>query len=223
MSFVHNKPDNSELVGRKQFIHLYKTRKNLMKTLAQRITLFLAGTALITSCSRPYATVQRTPAQKFATTTQTAPVQTIATAQADAPVVVETPVVAPAVETAAVQTQLNEAVASNKTVMADKRVQKQMAKINAVLATSAQKSTMTPTATAKKMNMVERMMVKKIDKKIKNKMSPEKTMAKSLLTLGAIIAVAGLILLLVGGAGLGTLGGIALIVGLVLILIDLLR
>ncbi len=197
-----------------------------MKTFAQRITLFLAGTALITSCSRPYATIQRTPVQKFATTTQTTPVQTIAPAEAEAPVAVVAPAIAtpaPAVEAVAVQTQLNEAVASNKTVMADKRVQKQMTKINAALATSAQKTTTTPTASVKKMNMVERMMVKKIDKKIKNKMSPERTMAKSLLTLGAIIAVAGLILLLVGGAGLGTLGGIALIVGLVLILIDLLR
>lgn len=196
-----------------------------MKTLAQRITMFLAGTALITSCSRPYATVQRTPTQKFATTTtaQTAPVQAIAPAEAETPVVVDAPAAtpAPAVDVAAVQTQLNEAVASNKTVMADKRVQKQMAKINAVLATSNQKSTMTPTATAKKMNMVERMMVKKIDKKIKNKMSPDQTMAKSLLTLGAIIAIAGLVLMLLGVAS--PLGLIALIVGLVLILVDLLR
>lgn len=194
-----------------------------MKTLAQRITLFLAGTALITSCSRPYATVQRTPAQKFATTTQSAPVQTVAPAQAETPVVVEAVVAAPApaVEAAAVQTQLNEAIASNKTVIADKRVQKQMAKINAVLATSAQKSTMTPTTTAKKMNLAERMMVKKIDKKIKNKMSPDQTMAKSLLTLGAIIAIAGLVLMLLGVAS--PLGIIALIVGLILILVDLLR
>jgi hypothetical protein len=198
-----------------------------MKTLAQRFTLFLAGTALITSCSRPYATVQRTPTQKFATVTQPAPVQTVAPAQAEAPVVAEAvvnaPVAAPAPEVAVAQSQLNEAVASNKTIMADKRVQKQMAKINAALASSAQKSTMTPTTTAKKMNVVERMMVKRIDQKIKNKLAPEQTMAKSLLTLGAIIAVIGLILILIGGSGLGALGAIALVVGLVLILIDLLR
>lgn len=195
-----------------------------MKTFAQRITLLLAGTALITSCSRPYATVQRTPTERFATVTKTEVVQAIAPAQAEAPVTIETPVVATpvqAVEVAAVQAQLNEAVASNKAVMADKQVKKQMAKINAVLATSAQKSTMTPTATTKKMNMVERVMVKKIDQKIKNKMSPEKTMAKSLLTLGAIIGVIGLILLLLNVAS--PLGIIALIVGLVLILVDLLR
>ncbi len=197
-----------------------------MKTFAQQITLLLAGTALITSCSRPYATVQRTPTEKFATVTKTETVRAIA--PAEAPVAVETlvaptPVTTPvqAVEVAAVQAQLNEAVASNKAVMADKQVQKQMAKINAVLATSGQKSTMTPTATTKKMNMVERMMVKKIDQKIKNKMSPEKTMAKSLLTLGAIIGIIGLVLLLLNVAS--PLGIIALIVGLVLILLDLLR
>lgn len=195
-----------------------------MKTFAQRITLFLAGTALITSCSRPYATVQRTPTQKFATTTQTAPVQAIALAQAETSIVVEAPVATPtpAVEVAAVQSQLNEAIASNKAMMADKQVQKQMAKINAVLATSSSKeATTNPMATTKKMNLVERMMVKKIDQKIKNKMAPEKTMAKSLLTLGAIIAIIGLVLTLLGVAS--PLGIIALIVGLVLILVDLLR
>ena len=195
-----------------------------MKTFAQRITLFLAGTALITSCSRPYATVQRTPTQKFATTTQTAPVQAIALAQAETSIVVDAPVATPtpAVEVAAVQSQLNETVASNKAVMADKRVQKQMAKINAVLATSSSKeATTNPMATTKKMNLVERMMVKKIDQKIKNKMAPDQTMAKSLLTLGAIIAIIGLVLMLLGVAS--PLGIIALIVGLVLILVDLLR
>lgn len=195
-----------------------------MKTFAQRITLFLAGTALITSCSRPYATVQRTPTQKFATTTQTAPVQAIALAQAETSIVVEAPVATPtpAVEVAAVQSQLNEAIASNKAMMADKRVQKQMAKINAVLATSSSKeATTNPMATTKKMNLVERMMVKKIDQKIKNKMAPDQTMAKSLLTLGAIIAIIGLVLTLLGVAS--PLGIIALIVGLVLILVDLLR
>ena len=194
-----------------------------MKTFAQRITLLLAGTALITSCSRPYATVQRTPAQKFATT-QTAPVQAIAPAQTETSIIVEAPVATPtpAVEVATVQSQLNEAVASNKVVMADKQVQKQMAKINAVLATSSSKeATTNPMATTKKMNLVERMMVKKIDQKIKNKMAPEKTMAKSLLTLGAIIAIIGLVLTLLGVAS--PLGIIALIVGLVLILVDLLR
>lgn len=77
--------------------------------------------------------------------------------------------------------------------------------------------------TAKKMNLMERMMVKKIDKKIKQQMYPQKTMAKSLLTLGAIIAVIGLILVLIGTGGLATLGYIALLVGLVLILVDLIR
>jgi hypothetical protein len=202
-----------------------------MKTLAQRITLFLAGTALITSCSRPYATIQRTPSEHFVTTTTMAqPAQAIAPADAEKPVVVETPATvvatpAPTVEVAAVQSQLSEAVASNKAVMTDKRVQKQMAKINAALTASTQQGVVTPTAatSAKKMNLLERTMVKKIDKKIKQQLSPEKPMAKSLLTLGAIIAIIGLILMLITTGTLSTLGLLALIVGLVLILIDLLR
>lgn len=200
-----------------------------MKTLAQRITLFLAGTALITSCSRPYATIQRTPSERFVTTTTTAqPAQAIAPAEVEKPVMVETPAPvvatpAPVVEVAAVQSQLNEAVASNKAIMADQRVQKQMAKINAALTASNQQGVVTPTAatSAKKMNLMERTMVKKIDKKIKQQLSPEKPMAKSLLTLGAIIGIIGLVLLLLNVAS--PLGLIALIVGLVLILVDLLR
>lgn len=203
-----------------------------MKTLAQRITLLLAGTALITSCSRPYATVQRTPTEHFVSAAPARTVQSVAPAEAEAPVVVTAPVEtpalvtpAPAPEVASVQAQLNEAVASNKTVMADKRVQKQLTKINAALAASTQQASMAPASqtTAKKMNLMERMMVKKIDKKIKQQMYPQKTMAKSLLTLGAIIAVIGLILVLIGTGGLATLGYIALLVGLVLILVDLIR
>ncbi|KAB7730318.1 hypothetical protein F5984_14240 [Rudanella paleaurantiibacter] len=204
-----------------------------MKTFAQRITLFVAGTALFTACSRPYATVQRTPAEKFATVTKSEAVQTIAPAQNEAPVAVQAPVATPEVETpatpapqaqlATVRAQLNEAVASNKEVMADKRVQKKMAKINAMLDATAQQATMAPVSNtaAKKMNLMERTMVKKIDKKIKKQMAPDQPMAKSLLTLGAIIAIAGLILMLLGVAS--PLGIIALIVGLVLILVDLLR
>lgn len=205
-----------------------------MKTFAQRITLFVAGTALFTACSRPYATIQRTPAEKFATVTKTEAVQTIVPAQNEAPVAVQAPVATPDVETpaapvapqaqlATVRAQLNEAVASNKEVMADKRVQKKMAKINAMLDATTQQATMAPVSNtaAKKMNLMERTMVKKIDKKIKKQMAPDQPMAKSLLTLGAIIAIAGLILMLLGVAS--PLGIIALIVGLVLILVDLLR
>ena len=65
------------------------------------------------------------------------------------------------------------------------------------------------------------MAIKKIDKQIKNKLSPERTMAKSLLTIGLIVGVIGLIFLLLGIAN--PLGLIALIVGLALILVDLLR
>lgn len=85
----------------------------------------------------------------------------------------------------------------------------------------AQSTLTAQTATTHKPALFQRVMLKKLDKKIKNQLSPERAMGKSLLTIGTIVAIIGLVLLLVNVAA--PLGIIALIVGLVLILVDLLR
>ncbi|WP_332369147.1 hypothetical protein [Spirosoma telluris] len=84
----------------------------------------------------------------------------------------------------------------------------------------AQSTLTAQTATTHKPALFQRVMLKKLDKKIKNQLSPERAMAKSLLTIGTIMAIIGLVLLVNVAAPLGI---IALSVGLVLILVDLLR
>ncbi|GAB2579640.1 hypothetical protein GCM10027190_31650 [Spirosoma areae] len=97
-----------------------------------------------------------------------------------------------------------------------------MARMSKLLASpTAQAAMATKTATAQKTTLFQRLILKKLDKKIKNQLAPERTMAKSLLTIGLIVGVIGLILLLLNVAS--PLGLIALIVGLVLVLVDLLR
>jgi hydrogenase maturation factor HypF (carbamoyltransferase family) len=121
--------------------------------------------------------------------------------------------------------QIEAYVRNDNKLATDKKLNKRMERVKDMLATATTKASTAPvtSTSTKKASLLERMATKKIDKQIKNKLSPERTMAKSLLTIGIIVAVAGLILLLIGGTGLGALGGIALIVGLVLVLIDLLR
>jgi hypothetical protein len=205
-------------------------------TFTKHIFTALMGVAILSSCSRPVAYFQRGPVEHYntaktetvavAVAAQPAEVAAPAEVVATAPVAVATP--APAEQVA----QANKAVAqieayvrNDNKLAADKKLNKRMDRVKEMLATANTKAATAPTTTTstKKMNLLERMATKKIDKQIKHKLSPERTMAKSLLTIGVIIAVAGLILLLVGGSGLGALGGIALVVGLVLVLIDLLR
>jgi len=101
-----------------------------------------------------------------------------------------------------------------------------MSRVKNLMNTVSQKeaTTLNTTTSAKKLNLFERTMVKRIDKQIKNKMAPnktKKTMATTLLKAGIIIGIIGLILLLVGNGVGATIGLIALIAGLVLIILDL--
>ena len=118
-------------------------------------------------------------------------------------------------------TQIEAYVRNDNKLAADKKLNKRMDRVKEMLATATAKASVAPNATAstKKMNLLERMATKRIDKQIKHKLSPERTMAKSALTVGLIIAVAGLILILVNATGIGV---IALIVGLALVLLSLL-
>lgn len=198
-----------------------------MNTLSKHLFAALLGTALISSCSRPVAYFQPTAREQF----KSAPTEAVAVA---------TP--APAIEAAAVETPVAEAapvsvvepvnqtkeavsrveafVRNDSKLASNKKLTKRMDRMKSMLATTTSKASLAPTATTKKATLLERMALKRIDKQIKNKLSPERTMAKSVLTIGAIIAIVGLILILLNTAT--ALGVIALIVGLVLILLDLL-
>ena len=206
----------------------------MTSTFTKHLFATLMGVAVLSSCSRPVAYFQRGAVEHYNTPkTETAavvtPVEVVQSAEvAVTPVAVATPVAVPAeqvVQANKAVTQIEAYVRNDNKLATDKKLTKRMDRVKEMLATATTKASLTPNAVAstKKATLLERMAVRKIDKQIKNKLSPERTMAKSLLTIGVIIGVIGLILLLVGGAGLGTLGGIALVVGLVLVLVDLLR
>jgi hypothetical protein len=204
-----------------------------MNTITKHMLLAFAGVSLFTACSRPYATYQRTaPTTYYTATTPSAPttvavVETPAVAPSASVVTDANPVAAPvaaekpAVAIQAVQQQLNEAVASRKIDVTDKKVQKRMARVQELLAKAGEKSVVGSSAPARKLSLAERMMLKKMDRQIKNKLAPERTMAKSVLTIGLVIAIIGLILIVLNTAT--ALGVIALVVGLVLIVLDLLN
>lgn len=214
-----------------------------MRTLTQLSVYALLTTTLFTACSRQVATYQKMPVERFVS--ETPAKQTVAQpesqiAAVQTPVVTEQPVTAAqpapteAEQIKIAEKQFNEAVASARKEgkLADnKKLEKRIARVQGLLAEASKKAAVTPTATAseqvataKKANFMERMMLKKMDKKIKSNLAPEdskKAQAVSGLTrLGVIIAIIGLILIFI--PGLGWLGSIGIVVGLVLILLDLL-
>lgn len=203
----------------------------MTSTFTKHLCAALMGVVILSSCSRPVAYFQRGPVEHYNTPkTQTvaavtpAPAEAVqpAEAVAAAPVAVATPAPAePVAQAKAAMTQIEAYVRNDSKLATDKKLNKRMDRVKTMLASASRKASLAPNATtsAKKMNLLERMATKRIDKQIKHKLSPERTMAKSLLTIGIVIAVIGLILILVNATAIGI---IALIVGLVLVVLDLL-
>lgn len=212
-----------------------------MRTFSKLAVYSLLASALFSACSRPYATYQKMPVERFGSRQEVSAPQAVSTpAENVAAVSVEAPALTPAEEatpltTAAalknVEQKLQEAVARNDNKLAgNKKLEKRMARVQNLLAearakaatTSTDNATASALKTTKKMNLAERMMMKKVDKKIKNSLAPDDTKAMSrTLRAGIIVAVIGLILSLLGGV-LSLIGVLMLIAGLVLILVDVL-
>lgn len=199
-----------------------------MRTFSKHVWVALLGTAIISSCSRPVAYFQPQAREQFKST----PVEAVASAAPVQPVEavpVETP--APAIEATPAEqvaqakqaiSQVEAYVRNDSKLASNKKLAKRMNRVSELLTTAnPQAMSTTKTAGAQKNTLMQRFMLKKIDKKIKNHLSPEQPMAKSMLTIGLIIGIIGLILLILNAAP--PLGLIALIVGLALILIDLIR
>ncbi len=210
-----------------------------MKTFTKQLCAALIGVVVLSSCSRPVAYFQRGPVENYHTP-KTETVAVVTPVEAAQPALGTTaaepvaPVAAVSEATPAnavaqantAMTQLEAYVRNDSKLAADKNVSKRIARAKQLLATAATKATTTPNATAspKKMNLLERMATKHIDKQIKHKLAPDqtkRTMAKSLLKIGLIVGLIGLILLLVGNGFGATLGLIGLIGGAVLVIVDL--
>ncbi|GAB4025416.1 hypothetical protein GCM10028773_50870 [Spirosoma koreense] len=196
-------------------------------------TAFL-GVALISSCSRPVAYLQPTTREQFKTAqsepvTVTSTDQSIAEDKAEnglAPATAQ-PVgsVQPMAQAKQMMRQLDTYVRNDNALVSNKKLTRRMASINQFLTNAEHQSTVANQSKAtQKTTLMQRLMIKKINRNIKHHLSPaspERAMAKSVLTVGLIIGIIGLIFLLLSVAP--PLGLILLLVGLVLVLVDLIR
>lgn len=199
-----------------------------MKTSSKQLFAALFGLIVVSSCSRPVAYFQPTAREHYAAkTSESAPAVTPSTSADQTPVVETTN----AQQLAQANSSLNEldAMVSTNTKLAEnKTVQKRLNRVRTLLASASTKASLAPTETAvpKKMNLMERMMVKKMNKKISKQLAPnnpEKTMMNSgTLATGAVLVLIGLLLLLLTTGTGATVGVIALVVGAVLLLVGLL-
>lgn len=202
-----------------------------MSTFSKNLFAALMGAAILSSCSRPVAYFQPSQREHF-----TAPkTETVA---AVTPVAVDQPMAeaAPAPEVVptkteqiaqakAVMSQVEAYVRNDSKLASNKKLNKRIARANELLATANEKTAVsTNVASAKKMSLMERVMLKKIDKKIKNHVAPDKPSAMNQnLRNGIIIGGIGLILSLIFGGVLGIIGVILLVVGVVLIVLGVLQ
>lgn len=199
-----------------------------MKQFIHSVSLALAGAALLTACSRPVATFQKSqPVRYYAQQKTTEPAvlnEEVVTPSVNVPepASTETVAIAPVV---AETKQASDALASLKTTNAtDRRLTKRIERAEKMLAEVNQKTAAQTVTAPKKAGFFERTMLKSIDKKIKKHMAPKDTTAMTgYVRIGAIVALIGLLLLLIGNGVGATIGLIALIVGLVLILLGVIN
>ncbi|GAB2561230.1 hypothetical protein GCM10027085_60380 [Spirosoma aerophilum] len=144
-----------------------------------------------------------------------------------ATVTVATPVEQVA-QTAKAMDQMEAMVRNDSKLGADKTVQKRLNKIRSLVASTSAKAVASPTEVSapKKMNMMERLMLKKMNKKISKQLAPanpEQTMSsRGTLAAGAVLVIIGLLLLILTSGTASTIGLVAVLVGAVILLIGLL-
>jgi hypothetical protein len=216
-------------------VSLNRLHKNLsrMNTFSRYFFATILGTTILSSCSRPVAYFQPSAREHFATTqTKTVSAASAETAaqivtEATAPVATVTPT-EPVAKASTALDQMDAMVRNDSKLSADKTVQKRLNRVRTLLASASAKASLSPTEVTapRKMNLVERMMLKKMNKKINKQLAPanpERAMAiQPLLVLGAILVIVGLLLLIFGTGTATTIGLIGLLGGAVLLLLGLL-
>ena len=203
-----------------------------MKIYVQGLVASLLMVALFTACSRPTAYFQPTTREHFSRAAKPASA-THMTSQITGLEVVPAGDAAPtntlAIQATEALDNVDALVRNDQKLVADKTVQKRLSRVRTMLATAAGKGNLTSTTgtTSEKANLMQRLMVKKLNRTISNQLAPanpEKAMAiKGILALGAVVLLAGIIILLISAAGTtgATIGVIGIIGGLILLLIGL--
>ncbi|GAB3972150.1 hypothetical protein GCM10028806_23730 [Spirosoma terrae] len=211
-------------------------KKFSMSTISKHLLVALIGASILSSCSRPVAYFQPTQREHF-TSVKPAPAPVAETAPVQSAPEEAVAVAAPAVEAAPAPTQAEQVaqakqmvgqleayVRNDNKLASNKKLAKRMEKVNELLVTSEKTAVSTNVASTKKMSLVEKAMLKKLDKKIKNHVAPDEAKALNRNARnGIIIGAIGLILSLLFGGVIGVLGLILLIVGIVLILLGVLE
>ena len=202
-----------------------------MKIYTHGFLVSLLMVALFTACSRPVAYVQPSVREHFSRALQATPsTDVVAQAPASEAVIDTTRMTGPSQQvTQAIQTldKVDALVRNDQKLGADKRVQKGLSRARTLLASVSGKTTLNATAGKAnvRMNMMHRLMVKKLNRTISKQLAPEnpnEPMAiKGILALGAVVLIAGLLLLLLTTGTGATIGVIGVIAGLALLLIGL--
>ena len=191
-----------------------------MRSLSNHLFAALVGTTILASCSRPVAYFQPSAREHF-TAISTQPVVTPEATVSEAAL----PPVQITQATAALA-QMDAMVSNDTKLATDKTVQKRLNRVRTLLASA--KATVTPTEVSapRKMNVVERLMLKKMNKKISKQLAPanpDRAMTNSgTLAAGAVLVIVGLLLLILTSGTAATVGLVAVLVGAVILLIGLL-
>jgi hypothetical protein len=177
-----------------------------MRMFSKSLMAALIGTALISSCSRPVAYFQPTAREQFksvqsetVTSTDVAvvPVATMQPVSEKVAVLEAAPVAqntTPAEQVAQAKqavSQIEAYVRNDSKLASNKKLVKRMDRVKQLLSnTSTNDVTALKATSAQKTSLIQKVMLNRMDKKIKNHLSPERTMAKSLLTIGVIVGLA---------------------------------
>ncbi|AQG82287.1 hypothetical protein AWR27_02930 [Spirosoma montaniterrae] len=180
------------------------------------------------SCSRPVAYFQKSQRETFTAApvaTAEIPVPVVAEPVAPTPVGQATPV--NVAQANAALDQMDALVRNDAKLATNRTVQKRLNRVRTMLASASEKTTLLAPAAGnarQKVSLMERLMVKKMNRKLNQQVAPDNTkkaMANTgLLSAGAVAVIIGLLVLLLGGSG--TLGVILLLAGAIVLVLGLL-
>ena len=149
-----------------------------MKTLYKVLFSTVFATLLLASCARQQAYFQPTARESFKSAPVAAVIQPVEAAlAAEAVSVISQP--APALQLAQAKQTINEVeayVRNDSKLASNKKLTRRVAKLNALMETATTKTVQTTdVASTKKMNLMQRFMLKKMNKKISHQLAPRQS------------------------------------------------
>ena len=193
-----------------------------MSYLSKNLLAALVGVAVLSSCSRPVAYFQKSQRENFKATpvehvAVVTPIESVQPA-VETPAAVATPSPAePVAQAKAAMNQLDAYVKNDSKLAGNRKLAKRMARANALLAEA--EANPTAVTAPHKATFMERIVLKKLDRKIKSKMAPEQTKAflDNKIRNGVIVGAIGLVLAIFVSGVVGVIGSLLLAAGIVLI------